>query len=351
MRTIRSLTAITAGAILALASQAGVLAQSSAPVTLTFWDLEEGAATEARAELIEEFEAANPGITVDHVVKGFDDLNATIRFALQGANAPDVAAINQGFNPMGPVVAAGLLEPLDAYAETYGWRERFPSGVLLLNSFEPDGSAFGSGNLYGLSTTAEIVGIFYNKAKLAELGLDLPTTTDEFVAAVDAGTQVAVRARCARGLVHVATGATAASVVRARVFVVTAGERAERWPGDAVLVPECRAFSNPHVGGSDCADQTAMRKKANERKMLALSTPVTSRRPSSGRPLRRRLRRKANSATRSVPLRVITCVSAANSSYSCTPAPKEANSPSRFSRSTTKSMPGPTSRSGVGTPA
>jgi raffinose/stachyose/melibiose transport system substrate-binding protein len=185
VRTIRASVTVACLAIIATVS-AGGAALGQEPVTLTFWDLEEGAATQARAQLIEEFEAANPHITVDHVVRGFDDLNATIRFALQGENAPDVAAINQGFNPMGVLVEAGLLEPLDAYAAQYGWNDRFPSTVLRLNSFEPDGSAFGSGELYGLSTTAEIVGIFYNKAKLAELGLEVPATVDEFVAAVQA---------------------------------------------------------------------------------------------------------------------------------------------------------------------
>jgi raffinose/stachyose/melibiose transport system substrate-binding protein len=157
-------------------------------VTLTFWDLQEGGkATDTRTQLITEFQAAHPNIKVKTVVKSFDDLNATIKFALQGQDAPDVAGVNQGFTAMGALVKANLLLPLDDYAAKYGWVARSSSGILRLNSFKPDGSNFGSGSLYGLSTTAEIVGIFYNKAKLKELGLEVPKTADEFIAAIRAG--------------------------------------------------------------------------------------------------------------------------------------------------------------------
>jgi raffinose/stachyose/melibiose transport system substrate-binding protein len=160
---------------------------SAEPITLTFWDLEEGGgATKTRELLSNEFEAAHPNITVNRVVKSFDDLNATVKFALQGRDAPDIAAVNQGFTVMGALVKGGLIEPLDQFAAQYGWNDRIPSGVLRLNSFLPDASRFGSGNLYGLSMTAEIVGIFYNKAKLKELGLDVPKTIDEFAAAARA---------------------------------------------------------------------------------------------------------------------------------------------------------------------
>lgn len=159
-------------------------AASAEVVTLTFWDLEEGGgATNTRGELIAEFEASHPNIKVNRVIKSFDDLNATVKFALQGREAPDIAAVNQGFTVMGALVTGNLIEPLDEYAARYGWTDRIPSGVLRLNSFKPDGSAFGSGTLYGVSMTAEIVGIFYNKARLAELGLELPTTIDEFASA------------------------------------------------------------------------------------------------------------------------------------------------------------------------
>jgi len=53
-----------------------------------------------------------------------------------------------------------------------------------MNRFTPDGKGFGVGNLYGLPMTGEVVGVYYNKAKLRKLGLKLPTTFAAFNAAL-----------------------------------------------------------------------------------------------------------------------------------------------------------------------
>jgi raffinose/stachyose/melibiose transport system substrate-binding protein len=50
--------------------------------------------------------------------------------------------------------------------------------------FTPDGSTWGSGNLYGVSSKAELVWVYYNKAKLQKLGLGVPKTFGEFDAAL-----------------------------------------------------------------------------------------------------------------------------------------------------------------------
>jgi raffinose/stachyose/melibiose transport system substrate-binding protein len=68
---------------------------------------------------------------------------------------------------MGQLVKGGLLTPLDAYADAYGWGDRYSKVLLDLNRFSDDGKQFGSGSLYGLSQMGEIVGVFYNKDKVA----------------------------------------------------------------------------------------------------------------------------------------------------------------------------------------
>ena len=40
-----------------------------------------------------------------------------------------------------------------------------------MNQFSADGKKFGTGNLYGLPMTGEVVGVYYNKAKLRKLGV------------------------------------------------------------------------------------------------------------------------------------------------------------------------------------
>jgi raffinose/stachyose/melibiose transport system substrate-binding protein len=77
---------------------------------------------------------------------------------------------------MGELVKAGMLRPLTDYSKVYGWDDRYSPLLLDLNKFSTDGKDFGSGDLYGLSQMGEIVGVFYNKKKVATP----PTTLDEF---------------------------------------------------------------------------------------------------------------------------------------------------------------------------
>jgi raffinose/stachyose/melibiose transport system substrate-binding protein len=90
---------------------------------------------------------------------------------------------------MGHLVKAGLLLPLDGYADAYHWRDRVSENVLSVSSWSPDGKEFGSGNLYGYTTMGELVGVYYNKRILEELGLQLPTTMAEFQQDLEAAKQ------------------------------------------------------------------------------------------------------------------------------------------------------------------
>ena len=156
-------------------------------VTLTVWDQEvRGGQNEQIEALNAAFMEAYPNITIDRVSRSTDDLRTTLRLALSGDDAPDVVQANNSRSEMGQYVAAGLLVPLDEYAEAYGWFDRFPESVRALASYSEDGAVFGEGQLYGLPQMGEIVGLFYNKTKLDELGLEPPATTDDFVAAVEA---------------------------------------------------------------------------------------------------------------------------------------------------------------------
>ena len=47
---------------------------------------------------------------------------------------------------------------------------------MAVSRWSPDGSQFGTGNLYGFTTMGEIIGVYYNKQKLSDLGLEIPTT-------------------------------------------------------------------------------------------------------------------------------------------------------------------------------
>ncbi|MGH3358107.1 MAG: extracellular solute-binding protein [Nocardioidaceae bacterium] len=161
-------------------------------VTLTVWDQEtRGAQSKLMDELNAEFEEKYPNVTIERVSKSFSDLRKTLRLAITDNEPPDVVQANNGRSDMGQFVSAGLLQSLDGYAAEYGWDQRYPDGVRALASYSEDGTTFGEGNLYGLPQLGEMVGLWYNKAKLDELGVDPPTTTADFekalAAAEDAG--------------------------------------------------------------------------------------------------------------------------------------------------------------------
>jgi raffinose/stachyose/melibiose transport system substrate-binding protein len=153
----------------------------AATVTLTVWDQEvRGGQNAAMTKLNANFQKKHPDIKINRVAKSFTDLQATLKLAASGPNPPDVVEANNGYSAMGPLVKAGLLLSLNKYAGKYGWARRYSAGILKMNRFTSDGASFGTGNLYGLPMTGEVVGVYYNKAKLKKLGLELPTSFNAF---------------------------------------------------------------------------------------------------------------------------------------------------------------------------
>ena len=156
---------------------------SSTVTTLVVWDqFYRDVESNVMDTLNAEFEQAHPGVKIERVVKTLDDLKVTLKLALTEPNGPDVAQVNQGRSDMGAMVQADLLLPLNDYSVQYGWANIFSTSVTSRNSFTPDGKTFGQGNLYGVSPTAEVVGVYYNKGIFAEHGWQIPQTFEEFEA-------------------------------------------------------------------------------------------------------------------------------------------------------------------------
>lgn len=156
-------------------------------MTLTVWDQEvRGGQNEQMEQLNAAFEEKYPNITIERNSQSFEDLGTTLRLALTDTDAPDVVQANNGRNSMGAFVEAGQLIPLDAYADAYGWSDRFSENVLQYSTYSDDATTFGEGDLYGLPQVGEVVGVYYSKSKLEALGLDVPETWSDFTDAVDA---------------------------------------------------------------------------------------------------------------------------------------------------------------------
>ena len=176
--------AAEAQAMVDQAAQAAPAAEGA--VVLKVWDIwTRDVDSQVIETLDREFEAANPGVTVERTVKSFDDMKATAQLGLSSSDGPDVAQINQGLSDMVALVKAGLLTDLTPYWQKYSWSQRLVAPLAARNSVLGDGSGYGQGNLYGMAPTAEFVGVFYNKDKFAAAGVEIPQTFAEFEAALE----------------------------------------------------------------------------------------------------------------------------------------------------------------------
>lgn len=123
-----------------------------------------------------------PNVDVDIQFKSFNDLTATVLNAMNSADAPDVAQGNQGWATDGALVKAGLIRPLDDVVSAYGYADAAGSAISQLQ-WSDDGQTFAEGTVYGMSPDNQMVGLFYNKQKLDDLGLETPNTLAELEAA------------------------------------------------------------------------------------------------------------------------------------------------------------------------
>ncbi len=152
------------------------------PVTLNVLSAEGGSTTRLKAyeEINRAFMREHPNVTIKQTEKSFTDLMATIKLQLSDASPIDAVQTNQGYYTMGALVKAKLLRPLDPYVEQHGWGERQPASLLAMTRMNDAGTKLGEGRLYGIAATGDAVGVYFNKAKLRELGLEPPTTFAEF---------------------------------------------------------------------------------------------------------------------------------------------------------------------------
>ena len=153
--------------------------ESAEEITLVMIDNETGELSPIFDARIAEFEAANPGVTIERNTRSFADYLDTILLTVSGDDPPDIFQGNAGYTVDGPMVEAGVVLNLDPYEEQYGWNALFGESALQINSFSEDGQRWGDGPLWGLSPTNEIVGVYYNKTIAADLGIELPPASFE----------------------------------------------------------------------------------------------------------------------------------------------------------------------------
>lgn len=145
----------------------------------------ENASADTLQTLAGMFTEQYPNVTFEFDFKDFDSYMSTVLNVADLPDAPDIFFGNQGYVTDGTLVGAGLITNLEPYYEAYGWGDWYGEGTMSQYRFTEDGATFGEGPRWGISESLEIVGLFYNVAKLAELGIEPPTTYAEFVAALE----------------------------------------------------------------------------------------------------------------------------------------------------------------------
>lgn len=150
----------------------------SEPITLTLYD---GAGLKAIDDaLIAAFEDQYENVTITTRFDPDDVQAVNAPRVLASDNPPDIARVIA----LSDIAQDGLLTPLDAWADLYGW-EDIPEGQLAMYRVDDEGVR-GSGTQYSMASGFTVTGVYYNKTLLADLGIaEPPTTIAEFESALE----------------------------------------------------------------------------------------------------------------------------------------------------------------------
>ncbi|MFV2003455.1 MAG: extracellular solute-binding protein, partial [Paracoccaceae bacterium] len=157
---------ITAGSLFALAAGA------SQAVEIEYWQYFFDARVTAIDILIENFEAANPDITVTQTSFPYADYRTKVAAAIPAGEGPDVVQLFYGW--LNDYVEAGLIQPLPT--------DMFPPEKIEAEFFPMVQAMKRDGAYMALPTAVRSLALFYNTDLFAEAGIDgPPKTLDELV--------------------------------------------------------------------------------------------------------------------------------------------------------------------------
>lgn len=170
MQRRRLLTTLPAATLAALAlgsCSTPALPGRSSPITLEYW-----AWNATQEPLVHAWNEMHPDIQVRHTdAGGGDDSAAKLVTASRAGNAPDVALVEYPTLPS--LMVAGAVAEITEHVT--GVDQEYVPGVWSLTSFD--------GATYGIPIDAGPQSLTYNKRRLDELGISVPTTWDEFAEA------------------------------------------------------------------------------------------------------------------------------------------------------------------------
>ena len=137
-------------------------------------DQSDPAPKKAMEDLIADFQAQNPGITVKWNNFDHEGYKSAIRNFLT-ADPPDIAAWYAG-NRMAPFVNAGLFADVTELWDKNGLNDQLKSAAASMTI---------DGKKWGVPYTYYQWGIYYNKDVYKQVGAEVPKSWDEFIANCD----------------------------------------------------------------------------------------------------------------------------------------------------------------------
>ena len=145
---------------------------TAAAVEIEYWQYFFDARVKAMEQLIENFQAANPDITVKMTHFPYADYRTKVAAAIPAGEGPDVVQLFYGW--LNDYVAAELIQPLPGDA--------FPAAKIDAEFF-PMVQAMKEGDQYwALPTAVRSLALFYNERLFEEAGIEgPPETLDELV--------------------------------------------------------------------------------------------------------------------------------------------------------------------------
>lgn len=146
------------------------LGSSLAQTTLTWWDYyTEGAGNDSLVQLIEQYEAAHPDVSIERTAIGFADLKARIIQAAATNTMPDILIID---NPDHQAMASqGALADLTDFISEWESNDQYYDGPWLSTIFD--------GKNYGIPFVSNATTLYYNVELLESFDITPPKTWDE----------------------------------------------------------------------------------------------------------------------------------------------------------------------------
>ena len=164
---------IIRGWALAAATSISALAAGTAnAVEIEYWQYFFDARVSAMEQLIENFQAANPDITVKMTHFPYADYRTKVAAAIPAGEGPDVVQLFYGW--LNDYVTAELIQPLP--------NDAFPPDQIEAEFFPMVGAMREGDNYWALPTAVRSLALFYNTRLFEEASIDAPPETlDEFL--------------------------------------------------------------------------------------------------------------------------------------------------------------------------